>query len=194
MPAGRDSMINEFSGYVARLQDTLARADLNGVAVLARAMREAWKNGNNVYLCGNGGSAGNAMHLANDLIYGIAKGKGPGMRAHALPANSSVLTCLANDVAYSEVYAEQLKVLGRPDDLLIVFSGSGNSPNILRAIEEAKKLGMQTFAVLGYNGGKAKELADTPIHFAIDDMQISEDLQLIVGHMIMQWLQRTAQM
>lgn len=186
-------MINEFTNYATRLKDTLSAADLSGVVVLAEAMREAWRNGNCVYLCGNGGSAGNAMHLANDLIYGVAKGAGPGLRAHALPSNSSVLTCLANDVAYSEIYAEQLKVFGQPNDLLVVFSGSGNSPNILRAIEEAKKLGMRTFAVLGYNGGKAKEMADTPIHFAINDMQISEDLQLVVGHMIMQWLQRTTQ-
>jgi D-sedoheptulose 7-phosphate isomerase len=72
--------------------------------------------------------------------------------------------------------------------VLIVLSGSGNSPNILKALEHAKAMDIKTYAILGYSGGKAKQLADVPIHFAVDDMQISEDLQLIAGHMIMQWL------
>ena len=71
---------------------------------------------------------------------------------------------------------------------MIAFSGSGNSPNIIEALKTARKMGLKSFAILGYSGGKALELADHPIHFPIDDMQISEDLQLIVGHMIMQWL------
>ena len=76
----------------------------------------------------------------------------------------------------------------RKDDVLIVLSGSGNSANIVRAIEQAAKSGMRTYAILGYGGGKAKSMADVAIHFAVDDMQISEDLQLVVGHMVMQWL------
>ncbi|MBI1206615.1 MAG: SIS domain-containing protein [Azospirillum sp.] len=185
-----DAMVAEFGGYSARLSDTLAGADLSGIALLGRAMRECWRLGRSLYLCGNGGSAGNAVHLANDLVYGIAEGNGPGLRAHALPANIAVVTCLANDIEYSEIFAAQLTVFARPGDLLLALSGSGNSPNILRAIETAKDLGMETFAVLGYSGGKAKAMADVAIHFPVDDMQISEDLQLVVGHMIMQWLYR----
>lgn len=75
-----------------------------------------------------------------------------------------------------------------PGDILIVLSGSGNSPNILKAIETGAALGMRTFGVLGFSGGRAKAMLDTPIHFPVDDMQISEDLQLMVGHMAMQWL------
>jgi len=75
-----------------------------------------------------------------------------------------------------------------PGDVLVAFSGSGNSANIVNALEMGNRLGMQTFAVLGYDGGKCKALAQHPLHFAVDDMQISEDLQLIVGHMVMQWL------
>ncbi len=78
--------------------------------------------------------------------------------------------------------------MARKGDVLIVFSGSGNSPNILQALEEAKTIGMTSYAVLGFSGGKAKAMADVPIHFAVDDMQIAEDMQLIIGHMIMQWL------
>ena len=113
---------------------------------------------------------------------------GSGLRVSALPANSSVLTCLANDEGYESIFSMQLAVLGRRDDVLIALSGSGNSPNIVKALEQAKAMGIRSYAILGYSGGKAKALADVPIHFPVDDMQISEDLQLIVGHMIMQWL------
>ncbi len=177
-----------FHGYTARLQETLAAADFAPVETLAEALLQAWRAGRSVYLCGNGGSAGNAIHLVNDLIYGAVQGRGPGVRAHALSANAAVLTCLANDTDYSEVFALQLKTFGQPGDILLALSGSGNSPNILKAIEAGRALGMKTFAILGYSGGKARALVDVPIHFPVDDMQISEDMQLIVGHMVMQWL------
>lgn len=177
-----------FHGYAARLQETLAAADFAPVGTLAEALLQAWRAGRSVYLCGNGGSAGNAIHLVNDLIYGAVQGRGPGVRAHALSANAAVLTCLANDTDYSEVFALQLKTFGQPGDILLALSGSGNSPNILKAIETGRALGMKTFAILGYSGGKARSLVDVPIHFPVDDMQISEDMQLIVGHMVMQWL------
>lgn len=177
-----------FRAYASRLQETLEAADLAPVQTLAEALLEAWRNGRSVYLCGNGGSAGNAIHLVNDLIYGAVQGRGPGIRAHALPANAAVVTCLANDTDYAEVFALQLQTFAQPGDILLALSGSGNSPNILRAIEAGRALGMKTFAVLGYSGGKAQALVDVPIHFPVDDMQISEDLQLVVGHMVMQWL------
>lgn len=85
-------------------------------------------------------------------------------------------------------FSLQLQTFGQPGDILLALSGSGNSPNILKAIEKGRALGMRTFAILGYSGGKAKTLVDVPIHFPVDDMQISEDLQLIVGHMVMQWM------
>ncbi len=177
-----------FAVYSQRLQATLAQADFTPVETLAKALLACWRTGQTVYLCGNGGSAGNAIHLANDLIYGVSGGRSAAIRAHALPANAAILTCLANDTDYSEIFSLQLKTLARPGDILLALSGSGNSPNILRAIEEAKTLGMQTFGILGYSGGAAKDQLDTAIHFPIDDMQISEDMQLIVGHMVMQWL------
>lgn len=177
-----------FAAYADRLAGALKRLDLDAVEQLARALRGAWESGRQVFLVGNGGSAGNAMHLANDYVYALSKRPGSGIRAHGLAANPSVITCLANDEGYDSVYAIQLAVMARPGDVLIAFSGSGNSPNILRALEEARRIGMTSFAVLGYSGGKARALADVPIHVAIDDMQVAEDLQMAVGHMIMQWL------
>jgi len=159
-----------------------------GIGALADALHEAWQSGKVVYVCGNGGSAGNAIHLANDFNYGIDKGRGVGLKIEALPANSSVITCIANDEGYENIFSQQLRVKAQRGDLLIVLSGSGNSPNIVKAIETGNELGMKTFAILGYSGGKAKLLAHTPIHFQVDDMQIAEDVQLIVGHILMQTL------
>ncbi len=110
------------------------------------------------------------------------------MRVTALTANSSILTCLGNDVGYDAIFSEQLKTLGQSGDLLLVFSGSGNSPNVVEAIKTAKDLGIKTYAMVGYTGGKCKELSDNCIHIELNDMQISEDFQCIVGHMIMQRL------
>jgi D-sedoheptulose 7-phosphate isomerase len=180
--------VESFSAYSTRLQTILAAADWSGVALLANDMLECWQARNRVFLCGNGGSAGNAIHLANDFLYGIAKRSGGGMKVLALSANPAVVTCLGNDLGYDHVFSEQLAVQAQAGDVLIVLSGSGNSPNIVRAIEQARAMGVKSYAVLGYSGGKCKDLADVAIHFPVDDMQIAEDLQLVVGHMLMQWL------
>lgn len=177
-----------FHHYAGRLADLLECADWGPVAALADELLDCWRTGRQVFLAGNGGSAANAIHLANDYVYAASRRRGSGLRVESLAANSAVLTCLANDEGYDEVFSLQLAVKANADDVLVVFSGSGNSPNVLKALEEARRIGMRSYAVLGYSGGKAKSLADVPIHFDIDDMQIAEDMQLIVGHMIMQYL------
>ena len=174
--------------YTDDLQQALKSDAMTLVSQLAESLLEAWKNGRYIFLCGNGGSAGNAIHLANDFIYGAGVKNGKGLRAEALSANPAVLTCLANDIGYDHIYSEQLNVKANAKDVLIVLSGSGNSPNILKAVEVGNQIGMTTFAILGFTGGQCKSLAQYPIHFEINDMQIAEDLQLIVGHLCMQWL------
>jgi D-sedoheptulose 7-phosphate isomerase len=188
MAASAHSPVKHFLGYSQRLSDVLLRFDWSPVARLAEDLRDCWQTDRQVFLCGNGGSAGNASHLANDFLYPLSKAKGSGIRAHALTENPAVLTCLGNDEGYDNIFSYQLAVMARKGDLLLAFSGSGNSPNILRALEETKRIGMRSYAIVGYSGGKAKALADVPIHFAIDDMQIAEDTQTIVCHMIIQWL------
>ena len=177
-----------FSDYTARLNATLERFDWAPVERLAYDLLDCWQTGRQVFFAGNGGSGGNANHLANDFLYALSKTPGSGLRVHSLWATPSVITCLANDEGYDQVFSLQLAVLARKGDVLIAFSGSGNSPNIIRALQEAKTIGMTSYAVLGYSGGMAKAIVDVPIHFAIDDMQISEDAQTIIGHMLMQWL------
>ena len=185
------SNLNEqehFADYSRRLQEVLAAANWSRVHQLALALLECWQQGRRVFLCGNGGSAGNAIHLANDFLYGVAKTTGGGLKVMALSANSAVITCLANDVGYDHIFSEQLAVQAQKGDLLIALSGSGNSGNIVRVLEQASVMGVRSFAILGFSGGKSKQLADVAIHFPVDDMQLAEDLQLIVGHMVMRWL------
>ena len=177
-----------FAGYSGRLAQVLKDFDWTPAIQLADELLACWRSGRQVFLIGNGGSGANAVHLANDFTYAVSKRPGSGLRAHALPANTAVITCLANDEGYDSIFSMQLAVQARPDDVLIAFSGSGNSPNILKALEEARRIGMKSYAVLGYSGGRAKALADVAIHVAIDDMQVAEDMQLVLGHMIMQWL------
>jgi len=181
-------MLDLYNTYVQRIENVLNHFSWEPVLQLSLSLQQVWITGNTVFLCGNGGSAGNAIHLANDFIYGIDKKNGVGLKVEALTANASILTCLANDEGYENIFSQQLKVKANRDDVLIVLSGSGNSQNVVRALEVGNNIGMKTFAILGYTGGKCKQLSQYPIHFEIDDMQISEDLQLIVGHICMQWL------
>lgn len=185
----RSAHIAHFDDYIKRLSSLLKSFDWSDVADLALDLENCANTGRQVFICGNGGSAGNAVHLANDFLYAWSKTKGKGMRIHALPANTAVITCLANDEGYDQIYSIQLATMARENDVLICFSGSGNSPNVLRALEEAKKIGMRSYSVLGFSGGKAKELSDVAIHFETDDMQHSEDAQLIIGHMVMQFIE-----
>jgi D-sedoheptulose 7-phosphate isomerase len=182
------SVSEHIQTYSQKLARALKLPAMEAVPALAQALREAWRCGRTVYLCGNGGSAANAIHLANDLLYGAGISSGAGLKVEALSANPAVITSLANDVGYADIFAEQLRVKAHPGDILIALSGSGNSENVVKALETGNTKGMRTFAILGYAGGRAKAIAQHAIHFAIDDMQVSEDLQLAVGHICMQWL------
>ena len=181
-------MLESFTEYTGRLVSAVESIDLTAVEALERELADRIDNRKRIFICGNGGSAGNAIHIENDFLYGVRKKSGAGADITALPANSSVLTCLANDLDYSAIYSEQLMVKAQAGDLLIVLSGSGNSPNILQALRTAIQMGIRTAALLGYSGGEARNLADIVIHAEIDDMQISEDVQLIVMHHLMQRL------
>jgi D-sedoheptulose 7-phosphate isomerase len=174
--------------YQSKLIAQIQLLDSETIQILAEHLLNCSRLNKHVFICGNGGSAGNAVHLANDFLYGIDPSGRQSLNVEALSANSSVLTCLGNDIGYDKIYSHQLKVKAKAGDLLIVLSGSGNSENIISALNQAKISEIVSFAILGYSGGEAKSLADYSIHNDINDMQISEDLQLIVGHMLMQYM------
>lgn len=145
--------------------------------ILAEAIRKAHR----VYLIGNGGSAANATHIANDLVLSC------GIRAHALTADTSILTAAANDQGYHECFTSQIRVYGERGDLLIALSGSGRSPNVLKALSLAKKLGMSTLALFGNFGDVEDECAEIIIREG-HDMQAAEEAQLALGHEAMRAL------
>lgn len=174
--------------YLERLSDGITPEAAAFCEELASKIDKARTDKRCVFLCGNGGSAANANHWANDLIYGAGKTGRGGVRAHSLSANTSVLMCLANDTGYENIFSGQLAVLASPGDLLITLSGSGNSPNILRAIESGNQLGLETWAIVGFDGGAALKLAKHSIHFRNADMQAAEDLQMVVCHIVTEFL------
>lgn len=151
---------------------------------LATSLEAARARRAHILLCGNGGSAANANHWAIDLLYGAGRNGRGGLRAHSLSANTAVTTCLANDTGYENIFAGQLRVLASPGDVLLALSGSGNSPNILRALDEAAALGMESWAIVGFDGGAALAKAQHHIHFPVHNMQAAEDLQTILCHMV----------
>ena len=178
--------------YVADLGGTFNDQIYQEIEVLGKKLKKVWSTDKRVYIIGNGGSAANAIHIANDLHYGIgACGTGRkrnGLRVEALTANSGIVTCLGNDIGYDNIFSHQISQKGEEGDLLICLSGSGNSQNIVNAIETANKMDIDNTAILGFDGGICKKISKHSIHTNINDMQMAEDIQLIVGHICMQWL------
>lgn len=192
IPFGNLVIKDLFLSQTSRLAQELQRHDWSSAVVLTEALARAWKENRQVFLCGNGGSGASACHWATDLVYPVSKKLGHGLKIRSLVSNPGLLTCLANDEGYEHIFSAQLRVQAEPGDLLIVLSGSGNSANILHALKYAREMGVRSFAILGFSGGKALHLADVPIHFQVDDMQLAEDFQVILGHLVMRALQQDA--
>ena len=176
--------------YSSRLIKVLKVDKDKEITLLYNKIFEVWKKNKTVYVCGNGGSAGNANHIANDLIFAAGKKNKKGIKVESLASNPAIITCLANDIGYENIFSEQIKVKGISGDLLIVLSGSGNSKNVINAIKEAKKNKLDTFAILGFDGGKCKKILKDYVHYNVYDMQISEDMQMIVLNMCIQKLMK----
>ena len=185
--------MTNFSNYSANLVSALGLVDKELISRLENDLIDLWDRRGKLFICGNGGSAGNAIHLANDFIFGAGYPHRPGIDVESLTANAAVLTCLANGLGYSEIFSYQLKSKAKSGDLLLVLSGSGNSLNIIEALIVAKELGLTTYSLLGFSGGRAKLLSDHSIHISCDDMQVCEDIQLIIGHHLVQVLNCYAQ-
>lgn len=149
-----------------------------------RITEQAIRRGNKVLLCGNGGSASTASHITNDFIGHMRNWNRDGYPAIALTADISVLTALSNDFGYDQVFSKQVTALGKPKDVLWGFSGSGNSQNIINAVEAAKAKGITTVMFTGKGGGKLKELVDLWIPVNTDELMLAEALHLFYIHSI----------
>jgi D-sedoheptulose 7-phosphate isomerase len=149
----------------------------------AEAATEAVRNGNKIVFCGNGGSAADAQHLAAELVGRLVRDRRalPGL---ALSTDSSALTCIGNDFGFDEVFARQVEGLGRSGDVLVAISTSGNSPNVIRAVEVAKPMGITTVGLLGRNGGKLAPLVDLPIVVPAEETARIQEAHIFLGHVL----------
>jgi D-sedoheptulose 7-phosphate isomerase len=170
--------------YRDKLIATLNGLDLAKVDQAYDWMKEARGQGRTIFMTGNGGSAASASHFVCDMLKGASFGKTERFRIMALHDNMPTLTAYSNDVDYHDAALEQLKNFAQPGDLLIAISGSGNSPNVLRAMEYAKSAGCRTIALSGRDGGKLSPLADLDIHTSEQHMGRIEDAHMIALHMI----------
>lgn len=175
--------------YLRGLVQTLDRIDRSAFNAMISAVRDAQAADQFVYICGNGGSAATASHMINDLVKApaFATGCRP-IRAIGLSDCTPLMTALANDVEYAQAFSKQLEAYGRPGDLLIAISGSGNSPNILEAARVARARGMVTVGMTGYDGGKLAQLVDVHVHVPCSCMAQVEDGHLILEHAMVEIL------
>jgi len=170
--------------YFASLQDVLAQLDLSVIDRMSDAVWENYERGRALYIFGNGGSAALASHFACDIGKGTVAAGRKRLRTVALTDNVPLITALANDLAYHDIFSEQLAGLAAKDDVVFAISGSGNSPNVVRGLEEARKLGLRTLVLTGFAGGRVKSLADLCLVVPSDNMQHIEDAHLCATHAI----------
>jgi D-sedoheptulose 7-phosphate isomerase len=171
----------------AETKQKIADACVPAVVKAIDLLVEAFNNHKKVLLCGNGGSAADAQHLATEFVIRLDPAiKRPGLPAIALTTDTSTLTAGANDIGYENVFARSVETLGEPGDVLIGISTSGNSPSINNAFRKAREKKMVTIGLLGKDGGKAKELVDLAIIVPSDDTQRIQEGHITIGHIIFQ--------
>jgi D-sedoheptulose 7-phosphate isomerase len=181
----------DLAGYTDTVIGVMKGLDHGAVLRLIDAMKDVHSRGGAIYVFGNGGSGAASSHLAEDVgkmtipDYESPSGR---YRIMSLTDNSPYLLCLGNDLGFESVFEQQLMNLARPGDLAIGISGSGNSKNVVRAIAAAKKMGLNTAGILGYDGGVLKGMLDIPVHVRSMDMQVCEDVHMHIIHQIVKAL------
>jgi D-sedoheptulose 7-phosphate isomerase len=171
-----------------------AKAALDAPYILEAARRivpllvEAREKRRTVFFCGNGGSSSTASHFVTDISKVAVRGEGRPIRCVGLSDNTPSVTAIANDRDYSRVFVDQLTTLAEPGDVLVAISGSGNSPNVLEAVRAARAMGLATIGLTGIGGGKLKDLVDVPLVVPSNSMQHTEDVHVIVLHLLTAYL------
>jgi D-sedoheptulose 7-phosphate isomerase len=177
--------------YLNYLQTVLKRIDTAEIGRFVELLLAARERGSTVFFIGNGGSAATASHFANDLSIGTNSYHKP-FRAMSLTDNVPVLTAVGNDFGYEEIFVRQLRVLGKSGDVLVGISASGNSPNLLRAMEYAHSAGITTVAITAFDGGQMKRMANQGIHVPTGPKEYgpAEDAHMVLDHLIGAYLMR----
>ena len=181
-------MKEKINNYFERLKNTLDNLDRDEIETFIQVLNQARENGNNIFIMGNGGSAATASHFVCDFNKGASYMCDDKKRFKfiCLNDNTAINMAYANDVSYEDIFVEQLKNFLNKNDVVICISGSGNSKNVVKAIEFANQNNGITIGLTGYNGGKLKQICRHSVNTNIDDMQISEDIHMILCHAIMQ--------
>jgi D-sedoheptulose 7-phosphate isomerase len=174
--------------YLRNLQRVLADLNIGEMEAVAAVFKKAYDEGRTIFVLGNGGSASTASHLACDLNKGACLHAEKKFHVMALTDSMPTILAIANDLEYDAIFAEQLKVFARAGDVVVGISGSGNSPNVLRAVEYARDKGCTTVGICGYDGGLLKPSVDVCFHVKVPDMQIVEDVHLVLAHILMRVL------
>jgi D-sedoheptulose 7-phosphate isomerase len=185
--------IQKIDAYLKRLQETINQLDQQAVEQVLNILVDAYQTGKRVIIFGNGGSASTASHIACDFNKGVSLGKSKRFKVISLCDNIATIMAYSNDLSYEDIFVEQLKNFLEPQDVVIGISGSGNSKNVLKAIAYANQHGAITIGFTGYNGGKLKAICHHSLNANVNDMQISEDIHMILNHVMMQILEEELQ-
>lgn len=175
---------NLIKSYFDREIEVMKRLNIDEINAAVQAVWAAYEREAVIYIFGNGGSSATASHFASDFNKGISENKEKKFRFVCLSDNVPMMMAVANDFSYDDVFRVPLMGRLRPTDLVIGISGSGNSKNVIRAVEYAKEVGAPVVGITGYHGGRLRELADYHMDVMDDDMQISEDLHMVFDHMM----------
>jgi D-sedoheptulose 7-phosphate isomerase len=174
--------------YLERLGNLLKQIDFEVLEKIGGEIVRAYQEDRTVYVAGNGGSASTATHMSCDLSKGTVSPIHRRLRVTSLNDNMAWFSAIANDLAYEDVFVEQLRTILRKGDVLIAISASGNSPNVVKATEFALSLQARTIALVGFQGGKLKQIADLVFHLQGDDYGTVEDAHLILNHMLVEYM------
>lgn len=177
-------MKKDIQAYFLREIETIQKLDVDEIAAAVQAIEDAYEREATIYVFGNGGSAATASHFVCDFNKGICEKLDRKFNLICLSDNTPMITAIANDISYDEIFRFQLRDKLKASDLIIAISGSGNSPNVIHAVEYAKEVGATVVGLTGYSGGKLRQLADYHMHVDIDDMQITEDVHMMFDHMM----------
>jgi phosphoheptose isomerase len=179
-----------FDAYASQMNTALASISRDSLDRAQEILSQAIARDSAVYSCGNGGSAAIANHLVCDHARGISADTGLRPRVHSLSATAEIMTAIANDQEYAEIFAAQLRLFARSGDVLVTISSSGDSENIVRAVRWAKDNGMPTIALTGFAGGRSGAIADVNIHVAADNYGVIEDAHQSVMHALAQFVRQ----
>lgn len=177
--------------YFARLSDALVHVDYEQVGKAATLLLDAFSVGKVPYVCGNGGAAAIANHAVCDLAKGVQAGTDLKPRVISLSSNIEILTAIANDIDYADVFVQQLRTMAEAGDVLMTISASGNSENVVRALTWFRDNGVARIALTGFSGGRSAKLATVNVHVSIENYGIVEDAHQAIMQSIAQWIRQS---